>query len=167
MGNDFPIIPFLVQHTTGITEVRSLDQESGEAKMIPVKGTAKLCNVVSTKAQGTGDVVRKLPYISNTLQKGVGNIRQLYKAGRGKLRGTARAENETKPAIRCRSGDLHLYVGLLQRQVPTLKSLFAKVTEIEMVKQGRPVCLEDTTYIVEGEWECQRIYMCLTVSTSH
>lgn len=68
MGNDFPIIPFLVQHTTGITDVRSLDQESGEAKMIPVKGTAKLCNVGSRlKAQGTGDVVRKLPYISNTL----------------------------------------------------------------------------------------------------
>lgn len=67
MGNDFPIIPFLVQHTTGITEVRSLDQESGEAKMIPVKGTAKLCNVVTTKAQGTGDAVRKLPYISKTL----------------------------------------------------------------------------------------------------
>jgi len=164
LGNDIPTLLDLVQQTdnekpialtTVAQEVQSLGQEHRVAPLVDTAvvsftETSNPCVMVTTRAQSEKEVLRELPFFGVELETGRVKLpKSKAERRREKLRGTARKERDelTKPNHPL-DVDLPPDIGTLQREDPTLKPWFEKVTEIEGVRQGNPSFLDEATYVV-------------------
>lgn len=177
LGNDVPTLYDLVQRAEGesdscgveakLTAGTDLSQLPNEVLLKPDTLPVKPCNVI-TRAQSAKGVLRELPFFGEDWEAGpVKPPKSRAQKRREKMLGAPREQTEgpTKP-----SGmpdfDFPPDLGKLQREDPTLRQWFERVTEVEGVKQGSASCLHDKRGpVVSTEGEDQGFGTPRTVQT--
>lgn len=112
---------------------------------------AKACQVV-TRSQGTLDGLDELPYFREEWEAQPGKSRKLRaQRRRDKYAGQVRKENAELPKpTSLLDFDFPSDVSILQKEDPSLRPWFEKVTEVEGDKQGQISFMQEDALVVNG-----------------
>ena len=159
LGKDVPTLLDLIHNSQ--SSGKDVTGPPGEpARFKPAAESVHTCNLVITRAQTAGTVLRELPYFGVELETRPGKpVKSKAQRRREKLQGTARKGLEELSTPECPLDSvIPPDVGSLQREDSTLKPWFEKVTEMEGVKQANAGFREEATYVVRGGilYQCKK-----------
>ncbi|XP_032442308.1 uncharacterized protein LOC116734877 [Xiphophorus hellerii] len=166
LGNDIPTLFDLIHQSDYEPQVLT-NRDAGDlgpTSDIPVE-PLKPCNVV-TRAQSSKTVLEELPFFGESLETRLGKTKKSKaQKRREKFKGSGDEgiEQLSKPN-NLFEFDIPSDLGALQRDDPTLKPWFEKVTGLGGTNQRRLDFLEDAVYIIKGGILYQKKGQCETLA---
>uniref|UniRef100_A0A8C8DU52 SCAN box domain-containing protein n=1 Tax=Oryzias sinensis TaxID=183150 RepID=A0A8C8DU52_9TELE len=160
LGKDLPTLCDLIHHSDSNLIAGTSNNEGASVTLIEPFGVeiktgqepepSNSCFVV-TRSQSVKEALREMPFFDEELEAQFKPRKTRSEKRREKFKGQwMQVQSELPKPIEGMEFNIPTDIGTLQKEDPTLKAWWDKVTETDGLPQGQVSCLDEVQYVVKG-----------------